>query len=567
MTSYLKSALVISAFVLTVSVPALSSLAQSIPPDAGQTLRDIERRPMALPDRQVTPIISEDSRSTSEPADQSVQIPVSALRIIGHSSFETDTLHALVKDYEGSTHTLADLDKAAARITAYYRERGYMVARAYIPAQRVENGIIDIAVMEGHIDAVTLQNQSRLSDVQAIRYVDQQISTGAALRSLPVDRSLLLLADTPGVGGAQATLRPGASVGTSELIVNLDPAKPYSGYIAADNHGNRYTGEYRLDGSVALNNPLGIGDQLTVRALISNEDLAYGRISYSLPIGYDGLRVGAAYASSWYGLGKEFSALDAKGRAEIASLYGTYPILRTLTSNVFTSLTLEDKRLKDRTGTPFSASDRDIQLGILGFSGNHYDRILGGGITSIDLSVATGRLGMDAASRAIDDTTAHADGNFTRMNYGINRLQYLAPSNNLYVSFSGQRANKNLNSSEKMSLGGAGGVRAYPQGESDGDEGWVSSIEVRHSFPDVQFIKGLQGSVFYDIGSVKINHTDYNADKNSRTISGAGFGLNASLPGEVRLGATIAWRTSGGDPKSDSDDRVPRVWFQLNKSF
>ncbi len=567
MTNFFKRGLVLSACALTAIVPTISPLAQSIPTDAGQTLRDIERRPSILPDRQVAPVISDEERATSAPADQSVQIPIGALRITGNTVFDTETLHALVAEYEGGTYTLADLDKAAARITAYYRERGYMVARAYVPAQRVENGIIDISVLEGHVDTVTLKNNSRLDDARVARYVEAQIGTGSILRSLPVDRSLLLLADTPGVGGAQATLRPGATVGTSELIVNLDPAKSYSGYIAADNHGNRYTGEYRLDGSIALNSPLGIGDQFTVRALFSDEDLAYGRVSYSLPVGYDGLRVGAAYASSWYGLGEEFSALDAKGRAEIISLYGTYPILRTLTGTVFTSLTLEDKRLKDRTGAPYSASDRDVQLATLGFSGNHYDRLLGGGITSFDLSLAGGRLGMDANSRAIDDTTARADGNFARVSYGINRLQYLTPSNNLYAAFSGQQASKNLNSSEKMSLGGANGVRAYPQGEGDGDEGWVGTIEMRHSFPDSQFVSGVQGAIFYDIGSVKINHTDYNADKNSRTISGAGLGLNAALPGDVHLGATVAWRISGGDPKSDSDDRVPRVWFQLSKKF
>lgn len=560
-------ALALSVFVLAVSSNPALSLAQSIAPDAGQSLRNIERQPSALPDSKRTVTISRGGMTGPATTNQTTRIPVKAIRIEGNSAFDTATLHDLVKDFEGGSHTLAALDHAAARITDYYRDHDFMVARAYIPAQRMENGILAIRVLEGKMDYVTLKNRSRIDDAKAEKYIDAQVQKGQNLKNDSIDRALLLLADTPGVGGARATLRPGQSVGTSELVVDLDQAKPYSGYISVDNHGNRYTGEYRLDSAVAFNGLVGQGDQLALRALGSNENLAYGRIGYSVPIGYNGLRVGASYASNWYELGQEFSALNARGRAEISSLYVTYPFIRTLKGSLYSSASLEHKRLKDRTGTPYSASDRKVQLASVGLSGNYYDSFAGGGVTSMETSLAGGELSMDATSLAIDSATAKSDGGFGRVTYSLNRLQRVTDKNTLYAGVWGQQANKNLNSSEEISLGGANAVRAYPQGESNGDEGWVSTVELRHDLPTTKFAPALQAVAFYDIGSIAVNHEDYNADKNSRTISGAGLGLNATIIQDVQLQSFVAWRTSGGNPRSDSDDRVPRLWFQVSKRF
>lgn len=566
MLSMGSSRFVLSALAaLSFTVTAGGALAQSRP-DAGQTLRDVEQPSLPLSKKSV-PLTVDGVADDADGADANIQIPVSNIVISGNTIFSSETLDSLVADLEGGTHTLADLNRGAARITKFYRDNGYLVARAYIPAQEMENGTLSIAVLEGGLGKTVLQNNSRLPDARAARYVSHNLGQGDILNSGPVDRSLLLLADTPGVGGARATLRPGQSVGTSDLVVDLDPAKFYSANIAANNFGNRYTGEYQLDGTFALNSPLNIGDQLSLRALGSNENLYYGRLSYSLPIGYSGLRVGASYAATSYELAEEFEPLGAQGTAKSASVYAMYPFMRSLTSNLYGSATLEDKRLKDRTKTPFTASDKDVQLLSLGLSGNHQDSLFGGGVTSMDLTLAGGHLGMDSATRAVDALTADTAGSFLRLSYNVSRLQRITDNNLAFLRFSGQQANKNLNSSEEISLGGVDGVRAYPVGEADGDEGWMANIEWRHKLPSTTFAPDLQAVAFYDIGSVTIDEDRFGAAKNTRTIAGAGLGLNATLFGDVQARTYVAWRTSGGDPKSDSDDRVPRIWFQLSKQF
>jgi hemolysin activation/secretion protein len=91
-----------------------------------------------------------------------------------------------------------------------------------------------------------------------------------------------------------------------------------------------------------------------------------------------------------------------------------------------------------------------------------------------------------------------------RLAYALSRLQRLTNADTLSLAVSGQVANKNLDSSEKFSLGGATGVRTYPQGEADGNEGYLASVELRHNLNDA-----LQAILFYDTGAIRINQTPF----------------------------------------------------------
>lgn len=541
---------------------SLSAQAQRVAPDAGQTIRELQKQPELSPPKVVTPLRPEGEVAPKGAAITDVRIAVKAIHVAGNSVFTASELEALVASLIGGEHTLTELDRGVARITAYYRERGYVVARAYLPEQEIKDGVVAIKVLEGIVGQKRIHNQALLTDDRANGYLSGSKS-GDVMQSKPVDRALLLLADTPGVGGARATLQPGASVGTSDLLIELIPSAPYTANIELNNYGNRYTGQYRLSGALALNSPLKIGDHLSLRALTSDQNLTYARIAYQLPIGGDGWRVGAAYSDVRYRLGKEFTGLLAHGAAINSSLFAVYPFIRSLTTNLSGTLTWEDKKLQDRTDAPVTTSDKRVQLANFGLAGSHQDTLGGAGITSFDLSYVTGKLGMDAVSLAADTASAQSNGSFTRLAYSVSRLQRLSDTNMLWVAFSGQQAGKNLNSSEKFILGGANGVRAYPQGEGNGDEGWVANLELRHNFA-----QSLQGVLFYDAGAVRINHNPFAAGANTRNLSGAGVGMNANWAG-MQFKAYLAWRTGGGLPTSEpaAADRNPRLWVQAGVQF
>ena len=532
------------------------------PPNAGQVLRDLQapalNRPpaVALPPR---PALAGPAADLAAP-----KVLVKAIAITGNQEIATAELQSLVSSLVGTEQTLSQLDAAAKRITAYYRERGFAVARAYLPAQDITNGAVTISVVEGRISGHKLNNQARLSNQRADAFFGK-IKDGDVIKSAQIDRGLLRLQDTPGVAASRATLQPGASVGTSEMLIELDPARPYSANLALDNYGSRYTSEYRLGGSFNLASPLNIGDQLSFSGLTSGSNLSFGRLAYQIPVGSDGLRLGAAYFDTRYKLGREFSALAARGSANSTSVFAAYPLVRSQFKNLSATASYETKRLNDRVESTATVTDKHVRITSLGVAGNLQDALGGGGINSFDLSLALGRLSINSpATLAIDAVSAQSNGRYSRIAYSASRLQRLTDATALSVSLTGQQASKNLDSSEKFSLGGANAVRAYPLGEAVGDEGRRASFELQHTLA-----ASVQATLFYDFGQVTINKNPFGPPAaNSRSLAGAGFGLNANFS-NIQLHSSLAWRTSGGDPTSvpAGSARSPTLWLQAMVAF
>ena len=516
---------------------------QSIPaPNAGQVLRELQTPPAAPPG--TAPALRAEPAADAASVNQT-KVLIKSIAITGNQEIPTSELLPLVASLVGSEQTLAQLNAAARRITAYYRAKGYAVARALLPAQDITSGAVTMTVIEGRVSSSRVANTSRLPDALVGSYFGD-VKPGDVIRSTQIDRGILLLQDTPGVALSRATLQPGASVGTSELLIEVTPAPMLSGSATLDISGNRYTGEYRLGGNFALASPLGLGDQLSFSALTAGPGLSFGRLAYQIPVGSEGLRLGAAYFDTRYKLGREFALLDAQGSAKSTSVFAAYPFIRSPLRNLSGTASYETKSLNDRVNATNTTTDRKVGVTSLGLAGNLQDGWLGGGINTADLTLVMGNLNIaSAGALAIDAASAQTNGSYSKVAYGLGRLQRISDSTQLLLSFNGQQASKNLDSSEKFSLGGPTGVRAYPIGEATGDEGLKGTVELRHLYS-----ANWQVTAFYDFGTVRVNKTSFGAAaSNSKNLAGAGFGVNATYD-KVQVRAALAWRTDGGLPAS-----------------
>ena len=517
-------------------------------------------KPRTTPDFKIEPpAVQPDTGPTGE------SIRVNALRVTGATLFDEQTLLATSGFTPGSALNLSDLRAIAARISTFYHQRGYFLAQAYLPVQEVDTGAVTIAVIEGRYGRVDLNNATNLSDGVA-RGVLRGLDGGDIVAGAPLERRLLLLSDLPGVR-VKSTLAPGSAVGTSDLVVDLTPGRRVTGNVEADNGGNRYTGTYRLGGTVNLNNAAGIGDQLTVRVLGSNGGLAYGRASYQAPVG--NLTLGAAYAHIRYQLGREFERLNADGSADIATLYASYPLIRSRDANLYALGALEAKWFEDRIGLVASRSNKKSRVATLGFSGDSHDDIGGGGSTNVSGGWTFGDLDIQSPlERAADALTARRAGGFSKIDFGASRLQTVSGPLSIYGSIRGQLAFDNLDTSEQMELGGAYAVRAYPEGEAYGDQGYVATAEARLTLSQLfgGFPGALQAIAFIDVGAVKFAHRPWFAGNNTAHRSGIGAGLIWAGPDNFLLKASYAHKLSDA-PALSEPDRPGRFWFQIVKLF
>ena len=546
---------------------ALLAVCQTVfsqqPPNAGSQLQQIPAAP--IPQRAAPAIRIEPGSASTAAASDAVKIVVNSLQVTGALTYPEAELVALTGFQPGSELTLADLRGMASKITERYRSNGFFIAQAYLPAQEVSNGVVTIAVVEGQYGKIAVRNQSNLADDLVYSQLDG-INTGNAVLMAPLESRLLLLSDLPGVN-VTSTLTPGASVGASDLLVDVTPGQRVTGSIDADNGGNRYTGEYRLGATVNLNNAAGRGDVASLRVLTSGSGLNYARGSYQMQFGK--ATAGVAYSWLGYELGKEFSSLRANGTAKIASIYGGYPLIRSRNTNVYALLAFDAKTFQDRVDTTSTVVDKKVQALMATLRGDHRDRLGGGGLTSYTLTGTTGNVDIQTPSvRAFDAATAQSNGHYGKLGFSAMRLQSVTDTVSLYAGVSGQVASKNLDISEKMQLGGINGVRAYPEGEAYADQGYLLTLEARFLVPrfSEQFPGQLQLFGFVDTGRVSLNKNPWDLRDNHRTLSGAGIGLNWSAANNFVVKTSYA-RKLGSATATSAPDKSGRFWVQAVKYF
>jgi len=524
------------------------------PVNAGSQMQQIP----PVPAKQ-TPLPEVRIDRSNAPAASAVQraaFQVNSLQLIGQTQYPEAVLLAAAGFTPGSQLNVAQLHAMAAKITAFYNQNGFFVAQAFLPAQDIKQGRVTMVVIEGSYGKVTINNQSRLSNDLA-RDLLAGINTGDPVTSAQLEERLLLLSDIRGVN-VKSTLVPGAVVGTSDLLVDITPGKAIDGNIDGDNAGNYYTGIYRLGATVNLNNLAGLGDVASLRLLTSGKGLNYVRGSWQLQIGR--ATAGVALSELRYELGRQFAPLRANGSSRIASIYGSYPLIRSRNHSLYARLDYDHKTIQDRVDASSTVVDKKADVLTATLYGDRRDTFGGGGLTTYSLALSAGDMQSTPA--------ALSNGSFNRLGFGLTQLQQLGGPFSLYAGLRGQLVSRHLDSSEQMELGGMYGVRAYPEGEAFGDQGYVLNLEARMLLP--RYSRAMPGQMqllgFVDTGTVEMHNYALSPGRNRRTLSAAGVGLIWAENNSFLVRAYYA-RKLGGSAATSAPDKSGRFWLQLVKYF
>ena len=546
---------------LLLSAPAWSAPAPVIP-GAGTILQSV--KPLAPPSvsPSETGLKLDQQRSSDWPP--TAPFVVTQLQISGNTVFDTALLHELVKDGEGKSLTLAEIGALAERITTYYHQHGYPLARAIVPAQKIDGGIVLIQVLEARYGKIGLNNSSKV-DSRLLQSTLTPLQSGALIGQAELDHTLLLLSDIPGVA-IRSSLKPGAAVGSSDLETEVTATAAVVGSVMLDNGGSRYTGRTRATGRISLLNPLNHGDVLSFTAMSGGSDLHYGQAYYDTLLDGVGTRVGGSYSALSYTLGDTLSDLGGHGTAAVTSLWLSRPFIRSPATNLYGKFALDRAVLHDRIDASATQTDRHLLNATWSAYGDQHDGWLAGGVSTWRVALISGEVTFENGSaQTADAATANTDGRYVKYALSGVRLQTLSERDSLYVALSGQGANGNLDASQKMVAGGSDTVRAYDSSVLSGDEGLLATIELRHTL-GWQLPGYWQAIAFVDSQYLKINQSPWANGQNTATLSGAGVGLNWSGAGGWSAKLSVAKRI-GNLPSLLATAAATRGWIEINKGF
>ena len=499
---------------------------------------------------------------------ESAKLPLSApflvnhFQITGNTLFDTATLHSLVADAEGQNITLTQLGELAARISGYYQNNHYPLARAIIPAQTIVAGVVRIEIIEASYGKISLDNHSRVKDA-LLQAALAPLQSGQIIEETELDNAFRLISNIPGVV-SDATFKAGERIGTSDLLVSTTPGPMITGNMNLNNYGNRYTGIANISGTVNIINPLRHGDVLSARGLSSGRKMNYTSLSYETLLNGQGARLGGSYLVMSYNLGEPLEAVN--GNSQVASLWATHPLLLSRNVNLYARLQFDRLQLRDHIDDISIKTDRSLDNWKLRLTGDASDEFLSGGINTWSLGWTAGRVGFDNPDAQVTDAaTAGTQGRYSKWNASLTRLQRLNPKNDLYLAFSGQWANGNLDASQKMSMGGSSSVRAYRPSVLSGDTVYLATAELRHAL-GATWGGQWRAVAFFDAAHVTVNQNTWVEGTNSTTLSGAGVGTSWTGPNQWLVKASFAKRTDVASTLV-ADNASSRVWVEIRKEF
>ncbi len=532
-----------------------------------------ELAPRALPSLADTPGLPPQPvpRELAKPQDD-IAIDVTAYAVSPDAPPELRAaLPALTAAYVGRGRSYEDLVNAATEVTRFLqRELGYYLGYAYLPEQTPEGGVIRIALLEGRLDRVELNWRDGLPvKREVVEAYLARLKPGDILRVREVERVVFLLNDLRGIT-ARFDVKTGSVPGTATLVVTPTAEARWTGKLDVDLNGSRFLGTERIGGLVSGNSLLSRGDALTLNALTSfDRGLSFALAGYTLPIGSDGLKVGASISAVRYQLDEEEFPLDVNGDALNLTAYALYPLVRSRNLNTFVVGSFEHKRYEDRRDVTRSEDKKRVDSLTLGTTGDFRDSLLSGGVNTYEANIALGRVRYPGGTPAgLDD-----DEHYRKLMLAFSRLQNIVDQRLLlYIALRAQQAFSNLDTTEQFRLGGPDGVRGFAPGEGTGDSGQLMTLELR-LLPPESWLGSLSREVvfgvFYDAGRVKFRHDASSRPAgfdNAATYTAAGLAVSWVRPGGYALRASLA-KPLVGTPRADARERDPRLYLQFSKLF
>lgn len=475
--------------------------------------------------------------------------------------------------------TLGMIETVANTITRYYRERGFILAKAYIPQQHVRDGVVTLTLLLGELGEVEVQNNNRYSTKTIQRTFKSLLAE--PVTNDRIEEKLFLTNDLPGLS-AQGYFEPGAQVGDTKLNVNVTSERWYDANIRVDNHGSDRSGEYRLYTDFLLHNPLGIGDQLHIGLLgsFAPENSTYGSIRYNTIVVDPRIKFSVGASTNDFVLGSgnsetQGAGLEISGKSSVIEASLKYQLKRSRVKNYAVGLAgsqIESEINLGEVNSDFLDDEvRNIELFYEFDVLNERSRLLHQGNVAVLSSDF-----VKGAEEEQDESPVIFSFDYSMLTFM--KVPFTTAESRVVLRASGQYAGVPLASVNQYSLAGPTRARGYVVNEYYADDAayvgadWIfrglslGGLKVGGE----RFENFLQPFLFMDYSYGRAHPLQQGGESTEAHLSDVGFGLKlnylVNLRGNLVFAVPVHARNTGLEDGEKPGDGM-NMYFDFQYSF
>lgn len=505
-----------------------SALAQAQLPMDRELSHERQQRLLEEQQRRLEELQSLPGRELSVPSvpadDSAACIQVQTIELNGASLLSLRQRTQLLQPFAGQCLTANDLNRLLSDITNAYLRRGYVTTRAYLPPQDLEDGVLQVQVIEGRLEGI--DGGELISPLEIL--MSSPAKTGERLNLRELEQLIDQLSRLPS-RQVSMELTPGEEVGGSHVVLQGQKLKPWRVALNRHNDGQRSTGEQQWGLNLAWDSPLGLADQLIIRGggdTISDryKHSATHGLSYSLPYGW--WTFNYFYNHSYYRTKTQAQGFSfvLDGVSTTQALHAERVLHRDAVSKTAASVGLNHLRSRNYLDNQrLDVSSQRLTEQQLGFS---HGRRIGSAFINFDLGYqrGIGALDAQAAGRPRQGEPVARYNKYTLTASYLHPFQWFGERFSFDSFFSAQRSEDVLFSPQRISLGGLYSIRGFKEQSVTGDSGYYLRNQLRWTRPVAwewlrPVVQEYSVSVAYDMGAIRGDK--YNKEQSGRLASQA----------------------------------------------
>lgn len=515
------------------------------------------------PQSQVVPVKPDNLKPVFPAEMRKVKFLLQRMVIKGSTIYGKRKFSRLFRRYLHKRVTLEQVYIIAQNITNMYRTDGYILSKAVVPPQKIEDGVVQIDVIEGFVDRVAIQGQVR-GPRKLLNEYRKALLKSRPLKAKDLERYLLLVDDLPGVS-VKSVLTPSKFKQGATNLTMILTNKRVDGSFGVDNRGTKFNGPYQINAGISSNALLKNYERLGFQSVVTSntDELRFFSGFYEQPISSEGTKLFFSGSISKSEPGSDLELFEVVGESKTFSLKFTHPFIRSRSENLNGYIGYTNRDSETEILGKLDAEDR-LRIFSMGASYDFVDEYQGVNLFSLNLSKGLDIFSSTETGTAkLTRSTGHSD--FNKIYGQALRLQQLAPSWMLLGEFSWQYSFEKLLASEEFGVGGAQFGRAYDSSEITGDQGLAFKLELQKAFrPKKKYFRDMQAYTFFDYGKVW-NRTETATGSKSDDLYSMGLGIRFNLTDVIS--GYVEWNKPLDQEVSTEGNTDGRVFFSLSARF